>query len=202
MKGLTKGFLSMVVLGSIVATSAHAAFPLRVDIDVSAKRSKKSIGAGDSGEAKVENIQCHVKIRKSGGQPYSDPLTAELYVIGQQIQTDLYGIIDVVKKEFNFTKENDNTFEFSSPMYSMRRTSGNINVGGKYVTYLLVVVDKDGKIVDTRSGRNIRDKGIAKIRELGPKTLFDKEGNVAGILENPGEAFKKAVPAAVSTGNY
>lgn len=202
MKGLTKSFLSVAVMGCVVAANAQTTFPLRVDIDVSAKRSRKQIGAGDSGEAKVENIQCRVKIRKSGGQPYADQLTAELYVIGQQIQTDLYGIIDVVKKEFNFTKENNNTVEFSSPMYSLGRTSGNINVGGKYVTYLLVVVDKDGKIVDTRSGRNIRDQGIAKIRELGPKTLFDKEGNVAGTVENPGEAFKKAVPAAVSTGNY
>ena len=36
---------------------------------------------------------------------YTDPLTAELYVIGKQIQTDYYGIIDVIKKDFNFTKD-------------------------------------------------------------------------------------------------
>jgi len=199
MKGLTKGFLSVAVLGSIVATSAHAAFPLRVDIDVSAKRSTRQVGAGDSGEAKVEQVQCRVKIRKSGGQPYTDPLTAELYVIGRQIHTGYYGIIDVVKKEFNFTKENGNTFEFKSQMYAIGKTGGNINVGGKYETYLLVVVDKDGKIVDTRSGRSIRDEGIAFIRELGPMTLFDRDGNVIGKVENPGAAFKAAVPAATSS---
>ncbi len=202
MKGMAKGLLSVAVMGCVVAASAQTTFPLRVDIDVSAKRSTKQVGAGSSGEAKVENVQCRVKIRKSGGQPYTDQLTAELYVIGRQIHTDYYGIIDVVKKEFNFTKENDNTFEFKSPMYAIGRTTGNIDVGGKYETYLLVVVDKDGKIVDTRSGRSIRDKGIDLIRELGPKTLFDRDGNVVGKVENPGEAFKKAVPAAVSTDNY
>ncbi len=201
MKGLAKGLLSAVVVGSVVAASAQATFPLRVDIDVSAKRSTKQIGAGTSGEAKVENVQCRVKIRKSGGQPYEDQLSAELYVIGQQIHTGYYGIIDVVKKEFNFTKENDNTFEFKSQMYAIGRTSGNINVGGTYETYLLVVIDKDGKIVDTRSGRSIGEKGIALIREMGPMTLFDRDGNVVGKVENPGQAFKQAVPSATFQGD-
>ena len=198
MKGLTRGFLSVAVLGSIVATSAQAVFPLRVDIDVSAKRNTRQVGAGNTGEAKVENIQCRVKIRKAGGQPYTDQLTAELYVIGQQIQTGYYGIIDVIKKDFTFTKENDNTFEFKSQMYAIGKTGGNINVGGKYETYLLVVVDKNGEIIDTRSGRHIKERGIAFIRELGPKTLFDRDGNVVGKVENPGEAFRRAVPAATS----
>lgn len=196
MKGLTRSLLSMSIMGVVVTASAQTTFPLRVDIDVSAKRSTRQIGAGDIGEAKVEQVQCRVKIRKSSGSPYEDKLTAELFVIGRQIQTGYYGIIDVVKEDFNFTKENNNTFEFTSKMYAIGRTSGNIDVGGKYETYLLVVVDKDGNIVDTRSGRSIGDKGIALIRELGPMTLFDRDGNVVGKVENPGEAFRKAVPAA------
>ena len=63
------------------------------------------------------------------------------------------------------------------------------------------MVDKDGKIVDTRSGRSIRDEGIAFIRELGPMTLFDRDGNVIGKVEEPGKAFKKAVPAATFSGD-
>ena len=202
MKGLTKSLLSVAVLGSVVATSAQNTFPLRVDVDVSARREKKNIGAGTDGEAKVEQVRCKVKIRKASGQPYADTVTAELYVIGRQIHTGYYGIIDVDKRDFTFTKENDNTFEFSSKTYSLGQTSGNINVGGKYETYLLVVVDKDGKIVDTRSGRHIKEKGITFIRELGPLTLFDRDGNVLGKVENPGQAFKNAVPAATRSSDY
>ena len=200
MKGLTKGLLSVAVMSCVVMEST-AQFPLKVDIDVSTKRDTKQIGAGNSGEAKIENVQCRVKIRKSGGQPYTEQLTAELYVIGKQTHTGYFGIIDVVKKDFTFTKENDNTFEFSSKMYPLGRTTGNINVGGSYETYLLVVVDKDGNIIDTRSGRVIKEKGIAFIRKLGPKTLFDRDGNVLGKLENPGAAFKAAVPAATYSGD-
>ena len=200
MKGLTKGLLSVAVMGC-VAMESSAQFPLKVDIDVSTKRNSKQIGAGNSGEAKVENVQCRVKIRKAGGQPYESQLTAELYVIGQQLQTGYYGIIDVVKKEFTFTQENGNEFEFLSKMYAIGKTSGNINVGGKYVTYLLVVADQNGKIIETRSGRSIGDKGIALIREMGPMTLFDRDGNVVGKVENPGAAFKAAVPAATFSGD-
>jgi len=200
MRNMIKGLLSVAVIGCVLATSVRADFPLRVDIDVRTKRDRKSIGAGSGGEAKVEQIALTVKIRKAGGQPYTKPLTAELYVIGRQIQTGYFGIIGVVKEEFTLTQDKNNTFEFTSPMYSLGQTSGNINVGGKYETYLIVIADEDGKIVDTRSGRVIREKGIAFIRELGPKTLFDRDGNVIGTAD--GSAFKKAVPAAVSVGEF
>ena len=200
MKVLTKSLLSFAVVGCVAVASA-AEFPLKVDIDVSTKRSTKQIGAGSSGEAKVENVQCRVKIRKAGGQPYEGQLTAELYVIGQQIQTGYYGIIDVDKRDFTFTPENENIFEFKSKMYAIGKTSGNINVGGKYETYLLVIVDEAGEIIETRSGRSIGEKGIALIRTMGPMTLFDRDGNVIGKVENPGAAFKAAVPAATFQGD-
>jgi len=200
MNRIFKGLLGVAVMGAVVAT--EAAFPLRVDIDVSTKRNTKQIGAGDDGNAKVENVQVRVKIRKSGGQPYTDPLNVELYVIGKQIHTGYFGIIDVVKKEFNFTKENDNTFEFRSQMYALPKTDGNINVGGTYETYLVVVTDKTGKIIDTRSGRVIKERGIAMIREMGKHTLFDRDGNVVGKIDTSGSAVKKAIPAAVRSDSY
>lgn len=203
MKSLVKGLVCVAVLGSVVASSAQTKFPLRVDIDVSAKRHKRNIGAGEDGEAKVEQVQVRLKVRKSSSQPWAAPVLVELYVIGKQVHTGYYGIIDEQKGEFQFTKENDNTFEYTSPMYSLGRTSGNINVGGSYETYLVVITDQDGKIVDTRSGRAFSDKGITFIRELGPETIFDRDGNVVGKIDGQGDAFKKAIPSATNPGsNY
>jgi hypothetical protein len=199
--GILKGLLGVAVMGSVLVAEAQTKFPLKVDIDVSTKRSKINIGAGSSGEAKVEQVQVIVKIRKSSGQPWTDPITAELYVIGKQIHTGYYGIIDVKKGSGTFDKENDNSFKYTSPMYSLGKTTGNINVGGVYETYLVVITDHTGKIVETRSGRSIRDEGIAFIRELGQNTLFDRDGNVVGMVDEKNSAFKKAIPAAVSTGN-
>lgn len=203
MKRVVISLLTVALMGCAMAVYAKAVFPLRVDIDVSTKRSRKNIGAGNSGEAKVEQVQVRVKIRKSGGSPHTEPLTAELYVIGQQVHTGYYGIIDVVKQEFSLNTENKNTFEFNSRMYALGRTSGNINVGGSYETYLVVISDHEGEIIDTRSGRRIRDRGITAIRKWERGTLFDRDGNVVGYVDESGknQAFKKAVPAAVSN-NY
>ena len=90
MKGLTKSLLSVAVIGSVVAANGQATFPLRVDIDVSARTSRENIGAGSGGDVKVENVQCKVKIRKSGGQPYEDKLTAELYVFSGVQKISVY----------------------------------------------------------------------------------------------------------------
>ncbi|MDF7800006.1 hypothetical protein P4C99_11070 [Pontiellaceae bacterium B1224] len=201
MKRLLTSILAVTVVGSSLMAHAQNKFPLRVDIDVSTKSSQRNIGSGSDGTADLTTVQVIVKVRKSSSEPWAQPVGMELYVIGKQIQTGYYGIIDVQKAQFVFNKDDDNSFRYTSPTYTLGNTSGNINVGGTYETYLVVITDKDGKIVDTRSGRHIKDQGIAFIRELGPKTLFDRDGNIVGKLKNEGSAFKAAVPAAVSSGN-
>lgn len=201
MKKMITAILGAAVVGSALTAQAQNKFPLRVDIDVSAKTQMKTIGAGIDGEAKVEQVQVRVKVRKSSGEVWEKPLSAELYVIGKQIHTGYFGIIDVIKQDFTFTKDNDNSFEFNSKMYALPKTSGNIKVGGTYETYLVVIVDDEGNVVDTRSGRVIKERGIAFIRELGPKTLFDRDGNVIGEIKENKEAFSNAVRAATDPGN-
>jgi hypothetical protein len=198
MKRLLTGILAVTVVGSSLMAHAQNKFPLRVDIDVSTKSSQKNIGSGSDGSAQLTYIQVIVKVRKSSSEPWTQPVGMELYVIGKQIQTGYYGIIDVQKGEYVFDQADDYSFTYKSPTYTLGNTSGNINVGGTYETYLVVLTDKNGNIIDTRSGRVIKEKGIAFIRELGPKTLFDRDGNVLGKANPNASAFKAAIPAAVS----
>ncbi len=195
---LLRSLLGAVLMGSAAAAKDQADFPLRMDIDVSARRNTQNIGAGREGEAKVERVSLRIRVRQASSSPHSDPLQAEIYVIGRQIQTGYFGIIDVVKKDFDFSEER--VCEFSTGEYALGRTSGNINVGGTYETFLVVITDADGKILETRSGRSIGDEGIALIREMGPKTLFDRDGNVVGRVKQENSAFKRAVPAATNPG--
>ena len=193
-----KGLVCVSVLASGVL--AAGAFPLKVDIDVSTKRTRQQIGAGVSGEARVEDVSLKVKIRRSGGDIPEGMLHAELYVIGTKVHTGDYVIIDVQKGDFELSRDNNYEFVYESPTYSLGATSGNIKAGAKYETFLVVVSDPAGAMIDWRSGRALREEGVALIREMGPRTLFDKDGNVLGEVENPGEAFKAAVPAAVDPG--
>ncbi len=190
----TSGVIAVVLAAGVFTADA---FPLKVDIDVTTKRDRRELGAGNAGNAKVETVVVKVKIRKSGGDVPEGPIFAELYVIGKQLHTGYYGIIDVQKGEIALTKENDYTVFYDSPPYALPQTSGNIKAGGVYETYLVVISDAEGNIIDWRSGRALKDQGVDFIRQLGPKTLFDRDGNVLGELENPGEAFKTALPTAL-----
>lgn len=198
MKSSIAVFLGALMIGTAVSTMANTEFPLKMDIDVSTRRSSQNIGAGKDGEARVERTSLRVKIRRASGSA-DEQLKAEVYVIGRQIQTGYFGIIDVVKKDFSFEKER--TFEFTTREYALGRTSGNINVGGVYETFLVVVTDENGEVLDSRSGRVIGEKGIALIREMGPQTLFDRDGNVVGKVDDNHSAFKRAVPAASNPGS-
>ena len=199
MKNWIKGLICATVVGGVL--TAEAQFPLAVDIDVSTKRDRRQAGAGDSGEVKVESVTVKVKVRRSRGDIPEGKLSAELYVIGKQIHTGHYGIIDVQKGEFELLKENQYTAEYTSPPYTLTETKGNIRAGGTYETYLVVICGPDGNIIDYRSGRSLSDEGVAFIRTLGKETMFDRDGNVLGQLDNKGEALKIAIPAALQTGN-
>lgn len=180
-----RGLLGIAVLGCILGAHGQSAVPLQLHIDVSNRNITRQIESGDSGQDKVERVSVVVTVRKSGGGDSADLLNLELYVIGKQIETGYYGIIDVVKEPFTFSKDPDNEFSYTSKEYGLPRTGGivdvdSVDVGGIYKTYLVVISDKDGNIIDTSCGRAIKQKSIDLIREFGPMTLFDRDGNVVG----------------------
>ena len=178
MKGLK--FLSVFIFGAVVATTVRADFPLKLSIDVSNKRNTYVVSSSNNGETKIERVNVDAKIRKAGGQEYTGELTAELYIIGQKVNSGYYGIIDIVKTNFCLTAENDQTFELKTKPYEIGYASGNMKTGARYETYLLVVVDKEGKIIDWRCGRALSQKGIDFIRKQGVNTVFDRDGYVLG----------------------
>lgn len=47
----------------------------------------------------------------------------------------------------------------------------------------------EGQVLKIRSGRVIGDQGIALTREMGPGTLFDRDGNRVGKGDEENEAF-------------
>ena len=202
MRTKLKYMIGILLMGCVWTASAKSEFPLHLDIDVSPDTDTRMIAAGREGEAQLNMITFHIKIRQSFGELYNEPLTAELYIIGQQIQTGYYGVMDVVKKQFTLSEEDDRSFKFSTKPYIFGDTGGNITVGGEYETYLIVVLDHEGKVIETRCGRSLDKKEIAFIRKLGPMTLFDRDCHVIGKVKNPGAAFRAAVPAAASAGGY
>lgn len=194
--------ISMAVIGVLATASiAQAQFPLRVDIDASTIRETRNIGAGADGEVKVEQVQLDVKIHKSSSQPWKNPVFAELYVIGKPVNTDTFTVVGVTKEEFTFTTENDNTFAFKSAPYQFGETSGNINVGNEYETYLVIVIDHEGKAVETRSGRSLSEKEMTLIRTLEINKIYDENLNIVGSVDKLNKNTQKAATSATDPGD-
>lgn len=185
----------------IPLVSIGAQFPLRVDIDASKDSEHVNIGAGADGEAKVERVSVGVQIKKTSSQPWSKPVSAELYIIGTPVNRDAFTVVGVTKKEFVFSKENDNEVEFESPVYSFGETSGNINVGLEYETYLVIVIDHEGKAVDTRSGRSLSEKEMSLIRTLEINKIYNENLEIVGTVDELNEATRNAVPSATDPGD-
>ena len=186
---------------TVAASTTLAQFPLRVDIDASASTEQLNIGAGQDGEASVEKVTVGVAVKKDSGQPWEHTVTAELYIIGTPVGMDAFTVVGKTVKEFTFNKENDNTFEFESPVYNFGETSGNINLGLEYETYLVIVIDHTGKVVDTRCGRSLNEKEMALIRKLELNKIYDKDLNIVGTVDQLNQATKKAVPSATDPGD-
>ena len=199
MKSAITSILALTTFAASIAGAAQ--FPLRVEIDASADSETINIGAGADGEAKVEIVSIGVEIEKSSSQPWEKPVSAELYVIGVPVGMEAFTVVGVTKKEFNFTKDNDNEFEFNSPKYRFGETSGNINVGLEYETYLVVVTDHEGKVVETRCGRALDEKEMQLVRTLEINKIYNKDLEIIGTVDELADATKASVGAATDPGD-
>jgi len=203
MRSRTKAFAYFALLASAVAVKAQetkpVVFPLHLEIKANAVVKDRELGAGDDGAAVLQDIVVKVKIRKTSSSPYTEPLNAELYVVGRRVRNDVvYGILDIVKKKgFTLTPEDNYVYEFESDHYVIGHTTGKIEVGGEYEAYVVIVTDKDGKIVGTKSSRKLTSKEIDALRKFRKGIVFDKDGNIVGNMEQAKENFKAAVPVAL-----
>lgn len=195
---LIRYFTGLVLIGAVLTVAAKIPFPLRLDIDVSTRKESMNMEIGTNGTVNVESVCLRVRIRRASGSPHTEPLKAELYVIGRQMPAGRYGVLDVVSREFNFSEER--IVEFTTHPYGIEVPAGDIMVGGVYETFLVVVTDKTGRIIETRSGRVISEKGLHLIREQGVNTLLDRDGNVVDECMDRPAGCRPAEPTAENPG--
>ena len=196
----TKLMITLLTAGFTAGSAFAQMVPLRVDIDASASTDQINIGAGAEGEASIEKVTVGVTIKKTSSEPWRKPVGVELYILATPVHMDAFTVMGVTRQTFKFTQENENTFEFNSPVYSFGETSGNINLGLEYETYLVIVIDDKGKAVETKCGRSLDEKEMALIRKLEIGKIYDKELNIVGTVDQVKDATKKAVPSATDPG--
>lgn len=182
---MKKRILMMVCCATIgISTATVHAVPLMLDIDVTTRRDHDTLRPiqGDPDNIKLNSATITIKIHRSLGDVPEGKLFAELYVIGRLNDIEAYGIIDVKKGEIKLTEENDYTALFVSPPYDIDQDEEIVNKYGEYRSFLVVVSDAEGNVIDYRDGWSLRNKDITLIRKLGLKAKMDVSGRVIGEL--------------------
>jgi hypothetical protein len=116
-----------------------------------------------------------VEKRSAGSYPYE--LTVEFFAIAaQRHYNNKFILADRQSSTFTLSKENDYTFEFLSPVtreleeYVIRDTPPR---GEKYDGYLVVVYDKRGKVIASKTPNKWLFDNLENLKKLSPGNYMD-----------------------------
>lgn len=160
---------------AVILFSIAKAAPLMLDIDVSADVIMDQLVPveDDPGEVCLDTTVLTVKVRESVGGIQDTNLVFELYVIGRMPITGELGVIDIQEGEMELSKENHFSATYVSSAYCIQPSDGLIKDHGEYETYLVVLADSSGSLLEYRCGWSIRKKDVEKIRTLRENARFN-----------------------------
>jgi len=127
-------------------------------------------------EDRIEIVTGHLDIQAKGDME-SNSLRAEVYMVGKEVATDDYRITQKKIFPLNFTEENKYQVKFELETESRRYMEYNYEERGTlYDGYLIVVLDRNGKVIQQKSTLSwLDDSKIEKLRSFRVNAFFDKE---------------------------
>ncbi len=155
---------------------------MKLTVDVDKDRDTLSSYSSTYGtynyEEKAETIKCEVEIVKTSREPCNRDLVGHLYVIGKQEGGDLRKLLSIDKQEFSFRKSKE--FKFRSQPVTVEYSRGSYTTkrGSRYEGYILVVEDKEGKVLAIESSQGTYEKHLHKIKKAKKGNQLDRDFDV------------------------
>jgi len=127
-------------------------------------------------EDRIEIITGHLDIQAKG-EMESNSLRAEVYMVGKEVATDDYRITQKKIFPLNFTEENKYQVQFELETESRRYMEYNYEERGTlYDGYLIVVLDRNGKVIQHKSNLSwLDDREVEQIRSFPVNAFFNDE---------------------------
>ena len=155
--------------------------PPKLDINFGKTTKVREFGNTNSGDlppVKGNFYTFSTRIKQTSNQPYGLGLTAEYFVIGDEVGGNKHIMLDYQKAAFTLTEENDFTFSISGPQIELLDWIINGQLRGqKYGSFIVVVTDSRGEVVSYKSPRNTLYQNLDKLRKIRVGWYFDKEVN-------------------------
>jgi len=111
-------------------------------------------------------------ITKKSAPTYSGTLTATLIMIGKYENRAAFIILDKASNTFTFT--NSKTFVLKGKLFRMYNSYYS-SYGQKYMGYIALITDADGKLVEVKSNRKEFLKDYKKIIKFEKGARFDRK---------------------------
>lgn len=162
--------------------------PPKIDIQVSQATDRKNQGFSfenphDSSydrdvQVQTQATQYKITLKRSGTIPYNKPIYAEFYLIGFNKGERAYVLLDKTVTKVDFGKEGSNDrFVFNSDAVTVKNLQGGRDLGMSIYGHLVVLVDDQNRVFNSKGSRSKLVEHEAKIRTR-PEGFSIKETEV------------------------
>jgi hypothetical protein len=104
---------------------------------------------------------------EKGSIPYVKPIKAELYVVGYRKRAEEFVLLDKTVSAVDFDQEGSkNKFSFVSDGAETKSMQGGLRAGVSFHGYLVVLLDENGRVFESRASRAGMREHAALIRQL------------------------------------
>ena len=149
--------------------------PPKIDIQISESTDRQNQGfsfenPNDSSadrdvQVQTSTTEYKITLKKSGTIPYDKPMHAEFYLIGFKKESEEFVLLDKTVERFSFGKEDDNKFVFNSDPVTVQNLQGGKEKGTELFGYLVVLVDENNHVFNTKGSRAKIVEHTARIRK-------------------------------------
>jgi len=118
-----------------------------------------------------------VRIGQRSSGAYNHEVNIEVFAIGaQRRQNNKYILLDHQTSSFIPSDENNRSYEFWSPRrveLEEYAVAGGPTRGKKYDTYLILITDKNGKLIESKSEKKWPLENLENLRKLSVGNFMD-----------------------------
>ena len=160
---------------------SRLSMPPELDIELSKSSRQCQWGDTYNGEPRVVSGSIYTyttRIKQTSTRPYGFGLTAEIFVIGDEIGGNKQVLLDYQKTDFTLNKDTDDSFEFSGrPVELFVYEVNDQKLGQRYRGFLIVIKDAREEIIAYQTSNEKLYRNLSNLRKVQVGWYFDKDCN-------------------------
>ena len=143
---------------------------IEISVDNNIKRRDRP---GDIDDV-FQDLQCEYEIVKTSKWPYPGELTVYYFMVGWQLETKEYWVIETHQETFKLNDKNGNKYYFKGELFELWFDPDDPPRGKKFKGILVCVQTSDGELLEYK-GRNLTEKHLKYLMNASRNDRFDDD---------------------------